>query len=68
MTTTPAEIMGPEAKGCIAEGQPTDLVLFERQRLARAESNRIVIRDSAPLATSLPSYAELDGLGRFPID
>lgn len=66
VTTTPAEIMGLEDKGSIAEGQPADFILCEGRSwsevLSRAESNRIVVRDGAPIATSLPSYAELDEL------
>ncbi|PWK59705.1 cytosine deaminase [Aminobacter sp. AP02] len=72
VTTTPAEIMGLDAKGSIAEGQPADFILFEGRNwsevLSRAESNRIVIRDGAPLATSLPAYADLDALEGLSVD
>ncbi|MBT1158452.1 cytosine deaminase [Aminobacter anthyllidis] len=72
VTTTPAGIMGLEGKGCIAEGQPADFILFEGRSwsevLSRAESNRIVIRDGAPVVTSLPAYAELDGLEGMALD
>ncbi len=66
VTTTPAEIMGLEGKGSIVEGQPADFILFEGRSwsevLSRAERNRIVVRQGAPISTSLPSYAELDEL------
>lgn len=72
VTTTPAEIMGMMGKGCIAEGQPADFILCEGRSwsevLSRAESNRIVIRDGAPLSTSLPAYAELDQLEGLALD
>lgn len=64
VSATPAAIMGLDDKGVIAEGQAADFILFEGRSwsevLFRSESNRIVIRTGAPIATSLPPYAELD--------
>lgn len=72
VTTTPAEIMGLEGKGSLMEGQSANLILFEGRSwseiLSRAESNRIVIRDGKPIATSLPPYAELDELEGLALD
>lgn len=64
VSVTPAAIMGLDDKGMVAEGQVADFILFEGRSwsevLSRPESNRIVVRSGAPIATSLPSYAELD--------
>ncbi|MDR7222922.1 cytosine deaminase [Aminobacter aminovorans] len=66
VTTTPAGIMGLDGRGSIAEGHAADFILFEGRSLSevlsRAESNRIVVRNGAPITTSLPAYVELDGL------
>ncbi|WP_395446653.1 cytosine deaminase (plasmid) [Aminobacter sp. UC22_36] len=66
VTTTPAAIMGLDGRGSFAEGQVADFMLFEGRSwsevLSRAESTRIVVRNGAPIMTSLPAYAELDGL------
>lgn len=68
VSATPANVMRLENKGAITEGQPADFILFEGRSwsevLSRAESNRIVIRNGAPIETSLPSYAELDEVAR----
>lgn len=65
-SATPAEIMRLDDRGIIAEGQAADFIMFEGRSwsevLSRAESNRIVVRHGVPIATSLPSYAELDTL------
>lgn len=72
VTTTPAEIMGIAGKGSIAEGQPADLILYEGRSwsevLSRAEGNRIVVRNGAPVVTSLPAYVELDDLEGLALD
>ncbi|AMS45354.1 cytosine deaminase [Aminobacter aminovorans] len=64
VSATPAAIMGLDGKGVIAEGQAADFILFDGRSwsevLSRSEANRIVVRHGAPIATSLPSYAELD--------
>jgi len=65
-TATPSAVMGLSSLGSIANGQPADFVLYEGRNwselLSRAESNRIVVRNGAPISTSLPAYAELDGV------
>ncbi|XOC83077.1 cytosine deaminase (plasmid) [Microvirga sp. M2] len=66
VSTIPAAIMGLDRTGAIREGQRADFILFEGRSwseiLSRPESNRVVIRDGCPQPSSLPSYAELDGL------
>ena len=72
VTTTPAAIMGLESKGSIMAGQPADFVFYEGRSwsevLSRAENNRIVVRNGAPVVTSLPAYAELDELEGLALD
>lgn len=68
VSATPAAIMGLHGHGMITEAGPADFIVFEGRSwsevLSRPESNRIVVRDGTPLATTLPSYAELDGIDR----
>jgi len=66
VTATPARIMGLEQAGRIVAGGPADLVLFKgrslNEVLARPETGRLVLRRGRALDTTLPDYAELDGL------
>ncbi|MCI5078136.1 cytosine deaminase [Oricola sp.] len=66
VTTDPARAMGMDQTGTLKAGCGADFILFEGRSwseiLSRSESDRIVVRDGAPLDTTLPAYAELDGL------
>jgi len=66
VTRTPAAVMGLDAVGRIAVGQPADLVLFQARRfselLSRPQSDRIVLRGGRVIDSALPSYRELDGI------
>jgi cytosine deaminase len=65
-TTTPAELMGLTGAGRISPGLPADLVLFEGRTwsevLSRPQTNRVVLRNGAPIDRRLPDYRELDGV------
>jgi cytosine deaminase len=64
VTVTPAAVMGTDSR--IAEGSPTDLVLFGARSyselLSRSQHDRTVLRDGKPIDRTLPDYHELDGL------
>ena len=63
---TPAQTMGLEGRGLLAEGGPADLVHFKARSwtelLSRPQSDRTVIRDGAAIDATPPDYAELDDL------
>jgi cytosine deaminase len=65
VTATPADIMGVKA-GRIEIGAQADLVLFKARNinelLSRPQADRRVLRAGTPIDTTLPDYAELDGL------
>jgi cytosine/creatinine deaminase len=62
LTVTPAAVMGFDSS--IAEGSPADLVLFRARNyselLSRSQHDRTVLREGAPIDTTLPDYRELD--------
>ncbi len=64
-TATPAATCGFEALS-LAPGAPADLVICAArdwtELFARPQSDRIVLRDGAPIDRTLPDYAELDHL------
>lgn len=66
ISCVPASIMRRYGGGMISAGLPADLILFEGRNwselLSRPESNRIVIRNGAPIDAQLPAYSELDHL------
>ncbi|CAI2936753.1 Pterin deaminase (plasmid) [Aminobacter niigataensis] len=66
VSATPASVMRLDGRGMMGEGLAADFILFEgrcwSELLSRPESNRIVIRSGAPIASPLPSYGELDDL------
>ncbi|MEW5420603.1 cytosine deaminase [Amorphus sp. 3PC139-8] len=61
---TPAELMGFEGVGAIAEGAAADLVVFRARTfselLARSQDDRIVMRNAQVIARRVPDYRELD--------
>lgn len=65
VTANPARAMRLEDKGVLRAGSGADFILFEGRSwseiLSRSESDRIVVRDGAPVTAPLPSYSELDG-------
>ncbi len=65
VTRTPAQIMGLEA-GLIGVGRPADLVVLKArsfsEMLSRPQGDRVVLRQGHPIDTTLPDYAELDGV------
>lgn len=66
VTANPARVMRMADGGVLRAGSSADFILFEGRSwseiLSRPESGRIVVRDGAPLSTSLPSYLDLDRL------
>ncbi|WP_204139845.1 cytosine deaminase [Halomicronema sp. CCY15110] len=66
ITRTPADLMGLEHAGRIGIGQSADLILFKarsfNELLARAQGDRVVLRQGRAIDTTLPDYAELDPL------
>ncbi|MGB3789770.1 MAG: cytosine deaminase [Phormidesmis sp.] len=66
ITQTPAEMMGLENVGRIAEGCSADFVVFKARNfnelIARRQGDRVVIRKGKQIDTTLPDYAELDDL------
>lgn len=66
MTRIPADLMNLPTAGRIGVGLPADLILFKARYfsefLARSQHDRIVLRRGQPIDTTLPDYAELDGL------
>ncbi|MGF1476250.1 MAG: cytosine deaminase [Geminicoccaceae bacterium] len=66
VTRTPADIMGFERYGRIAESLDADLVLFKArgfsELLSRHQSDRTVLRRGQPIDAPLPDYRELDHL------
>jgi cytosine deaminase len=67
ITMTPADLMGLPTMGRIGVGLPADLVLFRARRyselLSRPQSDRRVLRMGRAIDTTVPDYAELDGIG-----
>lgn len=65
VTSTPTRMAGA-AVPRIAPGEPADFIIFEGRTfsevLARSEADRIVMGNGAMIASSLPTYSELDGL------
>jgi len=64
-STTPAQVCGFEPTSLEA-GAPADLVICSARNwnelFSRPQSDRIVLRDGAPIDRTLPSYTELDPL------
>jgi cytosine deaminase len=60
----PAELMGLADGGRLRRGGPADLVVLGARSLmlARAESDRIVLRAGRAIDTTPPDYARLDDL------
>jgi cytosine deaminase len=66
ITSTPADLMNLPSLGCIAVGQPADLIIFKArgysELLSRPQGDRIVLRQGQAIDTTLPDYDELDDL------
>lgn len=66
VTATPAEVMRLDRAGTLSAGGPADFIVFKgrswTELLSRPESDRIVVRGGRAIDTTLPDYAELDGL------
>jgi cytosine deaminase len=66
VAATPADLMGLATVGRLGPGRPADLVLFRGRHwselLARAQSDRVVIRAGRAITAALPDYRELDEL------
>lgn len=64
LTNQPAQLMGLENIGTLASGTPANLICFKartfNELVARAQYDRIVIRQGRPIDTPLPDYQELD--------
>ena len=61
-----AEAIGRPALGQLREGGPADFILFKARNwnefVARPQSDRIVVRNGAPIQIPPPDFSELDGL------
>lgn len=70
IAATPAKLMGLPQSGAIGAGDTADLIVFSARNfselLSRPQSDRIVLRRGLQIDTTLPDYAELDGLGMNP--
>jgi cytosine/creatinine deaminase len=66
ITSTPAMMMGLGVSASLGVGGNADMILFKARTLnelmARAQFDRVVIRGGKAIDTTLPDYAELDGL------
>jgi cytosine/creatinine deaminase len=66
VTATPAASCGFADRGRIAVGAPADLVLFRARSmtelLARPQSDRVILRNGAPLNAALPDFREMDAV------
>ncbi|MEM8504847.1 MAG: cytosine deaminase, partial [Cyanobacteria bacterium P01_D01_bin.1] len=66
ITQTPADMMGLENVGKIVASGSADFVAFKARSfselIARGQGDRAVIRKGKQIDTTLPDYAELDGL------
>ncbi|MEM9265988.1 MAG: cytosine deaminase [Cyanobacteria bacterium P01_F01_bin.13] len=66
LTSRPAQLMGLTNMGTLAPGGSANLICFKARTLnelvARAQCDRIVIRQGHPIDTTLPDYRELDTL------
>ena len=64
-TTVPSRVCG-FSENRLAVGEEADFVLFQArdwsELLARPHSDRVVVRNGAPIDRSLPKYSELDRL------
>lgn len=64
LTNQPAQLMGLENPATLAPGMPANLMCFKartfNELIARAQCDRIVIRQGRPIDTTLPDYQELD--------
>ncbi|MEO0349140.1 MAG: cytosine deaminase [Cyanobacteria bacterium P01_A01_bin.15] len=65
VTSRPAQLMGLENCGLLAPGTPANLICFKARSLnelvARAQGDRVVLRQGRQIETTLPDYSELDG-------
>jgi cytosine/creatinine deaminase len=66
VTTTPATLLGLPGGARLRPGAPADLVLFKARSWSewhsRPQSDRTVLRAGRAIDTTLPDYAELDGV------
>ena len=64
MTRRPAQLMGLENIGFLSPGSSADMICFQARSLneliARAQENRVVLRQGKQIDTTLPDYSELD--------
>ena len=64
MTRRPAQLMGLENIGILSPGSPADMICFKARSLneliARAQENRVVLRQGKQIDTTHPDYSELD--------
>ncbi|MEO0432225.1 MAG: cytosine deaminase [Cyanobacteria bacterium J06656_5] len=64
VTSRPAQLMGLENLGVLKPAAPADLICFKARTLnelvARAQCDRIVLRQGTQIDTTLPDYRELD--------
>ncbi len=65
-TQVPAAIMGLMQRGTLQLGMPADLVICRARNyselLARAQWDRVVLRNGRAIDTTLPDYRQLDDL------
>ena len=64
LTSRPAELMGLGTLGTLASRDAANLICFKARSLnelvARAQCDRVVLRQGRPIDTTLPDYSELD--------
>lgn len=64
LVNRPAQLMGLNDVGTLAPGAAADIICFQARSLnelvARAQGDRIVLRQGQPIDTTLPNYSELD--------
>lgn len=66
VTATPADLMGLEAHGRLAPGQPADFMVFKARTwpefVSRTQPPGVIVRKGIPAPALLPEFAELDDL------
>ncbi|ESA39155.1 cytosine deaminase [Leptolyngbya sp. Heron Island J] len=64
LTSRPAELMGLTGVGTLVPGSSANLICFKARSLnelvARAQCDRVVLRQGQSIDTTLPDYSELD--------
>ena len=71
VTTTPAHVIKASHIGPFKTGMVANFQIFKgrsfSELLARSQSDRLVIRNGAPIDTTLPDYKELDHILQSPL-